>query len=102
MKYLKYFNVIFLIICFLDCLNIVGKFDRCSWFVEKICLDIKVIWVLLFFKFCIKLEFLMVVFIYIKNIGELYLFEVMIGLNVLMLILFLRGLNFVFFRVYFD
>lgn len=40
----------------------------------------------------------MVVFTHLKNTDELYLSEVMIVLNVLML----RGLNFVLSRVYLD
>lgn len=44
----------------------------------------------------------MVVSTHLKNTGELYLSEVMIGLNVLMLASFSRGLNFVLSRVYLD
>lgn len=51
MKYLKYLNVIFPITRLLDCSNIAGKSDRCSWSVEKTRLDIKVIWVLSFLSF---------------------------------------------------
>ena len=44
----------------------------------------------------------MVVFTHLKNTGELYLSEVMIGSNVLMLTSFSRGLNFVLSRGYLD